>query len=52
MLYDEYFNLEVEREATALAIDYILANREKVNQFWNRVAAALAHFYEINDIEM
>ena len=52
MLYDEYFNLEVEREATAWAIDYILANREKVNQFWNKVAAALAHFYEINDIEM
>lgn len=50
-LYNEYFELEIEKVATLWAIDFILSNRDKVKVFWEKAAAAIAYFYEANDID-
>lgn len=51
-LYNEYFELDIEKVATVWAINFIASNEDKVRVFWKKAAAAIAHFYEINDIEM
>ena len=52
MLFNEYFNLDIEKVATEWAIDYMINNQEKIRSFWDKFTDAIAHFYEINDIKM
>lgn len=51
-LYNEYFELAIEKVATVWAINFIISNEDKVRKFWEKAVAAITYFYEINDIEM
>lgn len=50
-LYDAYFNLTDEYEATTWAINYIRENAEKVKELWNKLKPAIDNFYKLNAVE-
>ena len=51
-LYQRYFDLPDEYEATMWAIEYIRKNSEKVAALWEKLQKAIIKFYEINRIEV
>lgn len=50
-LYDAYFNLADEYEATTWAINYIRENAVKVKELWSKLKPALENFYKLNAME-
>ena len=51
-LYQRYFDLPDEYEATMWAIEYIRKNSEKVTTLWKKLQKAIIKFYKINRIEV
>ena len=51
-LYQEYFDLPDEYEATMWAINYIRNNEDKITEFWNKLKTAIVAFFEANEIEV
>lgn len=51
-LYQRYFDLPDEYEATMWAIEYIRENSEKVATLWEKLQKVIIKFYEINRIEV
>lgn len=51
-VYQKYFDLPDEYEATMWAINYMRNNVEKVAKFWNELQAAIMNFYKLNKVEV
>lgn len=51
-IYQTYFDLPDEYEATMWAIEYIRENTEKIAEFWNKLQAAIMNFYKLNEVEV
>lgn len=51
-IYQQYFDLPDEYEATMWAIEYIRENPEKIKNLWNKVKTAIMNFYIANNVEV
>ena len=51
-IYQQYFNLPDEYEATAWAIEYMRENADKVKDLWEKVKKAIMEFYIANNVEV
>ena len=51
-IYQQYFDLPDEYEATMWAINYIRNNVAKIEAFWYKLKAAVLKFYKLNGVEV
>lgn len=51
-IYQQYFDLPDEYEATAWAIEYMRENADKVKELWEKVKVAIMDFYKANNVEV